>query len=115
MQPSTISSLKPVLLLAAVSLFWGLNWPGMKIILSELSVWWFRGICLIFGSSLLLSISALSGNRWLLRRNEIAPVLFCGTFAILGWMVFSAYGVSLMPAGSLASSTDSPPARNVAE
>ena len=23
----------------------------------------------------------------------------CGSFAILGWMVFSAYGVSLMPAG----------------
>lgn len=27
------------------------------------------------------------------------PVLTCGCFAILGWMVFSAYGVSLMPAG----------------
>lgn len=25
--------------------------------------------------------------------------MFCGSFAILGWMVFSAYGVSLMPAG----------------
>ena len=99
MQSPSPSRLKPFLLLAALTLFWGLNWPGMKIILSELSVWWFRGICLIIGSCLLLAISALSGNRWILRRNEIAPVLFCGSFAVFGWMVCSAYGVSMMPAG----------------
>lgn len=44
-------------------------------------------------------VSALSGNRCKLRRQEIGPVLLCGSFAILGWMVFSAYGVSQMPAG----------------
>jgi drug/metabolite transporter (DMT)-like permease len=93
------AALKPILLLAALSLFWGLNWPGIKIIVSELSVWWFRGSCLVVGGSLLLSFSVLSGNRWKLRKSELGPVAFCGTFAILGWMVFSAYGVSLMPAG----------------
>ena len=90
---------KPVLLLASLALFWGLNWPGMKIILGEMTVWWFRALCLIVGGAILLSLSALSGNRWRLRRDELAPVLLCGSFAILGWMVFSAYGVSLMPAG----------------
>jgi drug/metabolite transporter (DMT)-like permease len=99
MHSSTNSVLKPILLLGALTLFWGLNWPGMKIILSELTVWWFRGVCLIIGGCLLLTVSALSGNRWKLRRNEIRPVLFCGSFAVLGWMVCSAYGVSLMPAG----------------
>ena len=89
----------PVLLLASLSLFWGLNWPGMKIILSEMTVWWFRAMCLIVGGVILLSLSALSGNRWQLYRHEIRPVMFCGTFAVLGWMVCSAYGVSLMPAG----------------
>lgn len=92
-------ALKPVLLLAALSLFWGLNWPGMKIILAEMTVWWFRAMCLVVGGSILMSLSALSGNRCRLRRAEIGPVLLCGCFAILGWMVFSAYGVSLMPAG----------------
>ena len=91
--------IRPVLLLASLALFWGLNWPGMKIILAELSVWWFRALCLIVGGTILLSLSALSGNRWRLRRDELGPVLVCGSFAILGWMVFSAYGVSLMPAG----------------
>jgi drug/metabolite transporter (DMT)-like permease len=71
----------------------------MKIILSEVSVWWFRALCLMFGGSFLMLISALSGNRCRLYPGEIGPVLLCGSFAILGWMVFSAYGVSLMPAG----------------
>jgi drug/metabolite transporter (DMT)-like permease len=92
-------SFTPYLLLALLSLFWGLNWPGMKIILNELSVWWFRASCLVFGGTLLLSLSVLSGNRWKLRVAELKPIIFCGIFAILGWMVFSAYGVSLMPAG----------------
>lgn len=91
--------LAPILLLASLSLFWGLNWPGMKIILSEVTVWWFRAMCLVVGGFILLSVSALSGNRWRLYRREIKPVMFCGTFAVLGWMVCSAYGVSLMPAG----------------
>ena len=89
----------PILLLASLSLFWGLNWPGLKIVLAEMTVWWFRGLCLIVGGLILLSLSALSGQRWHLYRHEIKPVMFCGTFAVLGWMVCSAYGVSLMPAG----------------
>ena len=93
------STIAPYLLLASLSLFWGLNWPGMKIIISEVSVWWFRSLCLMFGGSFLMLISALSGNRCRLYFDELRPVLFCGSFAILGWMVFSAYGVSLMPAG----------------
>ncbi len=91
--------LTPLLLLASLSLFWGLNWPGMKIILAEVPVWWFRSICLLAGGSILLAVSAVSGKRWRLQRNEYRPVMLCGSFAILGWMVFSAYGVSLMPAG----------------
>ena len=98
MSPSSIS-LNAVLLLASLSLFWGLNWPGMKIILSEMTVWWFRAMCLVVGGLILMTLSALSGNRCRLQPGELKPVLLCGSFAILGWMVFSAYGVSLMPAG----------------
>ncbi len=80
-------------------MFWGLNWPGMKIILSEMTVWWFRAVCLLVGGGILMSLSALSGNRVRLRRGEFSRIAFCGCFAILGWMVCSAYGISLMPAG----------------
>jgi len=93
------TALLPYMLLASLSLFWGLNWPGMKIILSEVSVWWFRALCLIAGGSILITLSALSGNRCRLQRGELGQILLCGSFAILGWMVFSAYGVAQMPAG----------------
>ena len=93
------TALVPYLLLASLSLFWGLNWPGIKIIVSEVPVWWFRALCLLAGGSILMTLSALSGNRCRLQRGELGPILLCGSFAILGWMVFSAYGVSLMPAG----------------
>ena len=94
-------SLPPMgfLLLAGLSLFWGLNWPGMKIILSELPVWWFRASCVFIGGTSLLAISAASGNRVIMRRHEIAPLVTCALFNVLGWHLFSGYGVSLMPAG----------------
>ena len=97
--PIRFENFLPYLLLASLSLFWGLNWPGMKIILSEMTVWWFRALCLLAGGGLLMTLSALSGNRCRLEPGEIRPVILCGLFAILGWMVFSAYGVSQMPAG----------------
>lgn len=86
-------------LLAAVTLFWGANWPGMKIALSELPVWWFRAMCLWAGAIGLLAIARLSGNTLHMPRAEIVPLLLVSLFAMIGWQVCSAYGVSLMPAG----------------
>ncbi|MGI9317189.1 MAG: DMT family transporter [bacterium] len=96
---SGLVSITPYLLLAGVSIFWGLNWPGMKIILGEMTVWWFRGSCLVAGGGVLLALTAVSGNRWKIRLDEVPAVFFCSLFSILGWMIFSAYGVSKMPAG----------------
>jgi drug/metabolite transporter (DMT)-like permease len=86
-------------LLAAVTLFWGANWPGMKIALSEIPVWWFRAMCLWAGAIGLLAIARLSGNSLRMPRAEVAPLLLVSLFAMVGWQVCSAYGVSLMPAG----------------
>ena len=88
-----------IALLAGLSIFWGLNWPGMKITLAEVPVWWFRASCLIMGGTILLTVSALSGNRCKMRWSEVGSVASCSFFAIFLWMIFSAYGVSLMPAG----------------
>ncbi len=99
--PPTSSPLPTMgfVLLAGLSLFWGLNWPGLKIILSEVPVWWFRSSCLIVGGTALLAISFASGNRVAIRRAEIPPVLLCALFNICGWHMLSAYGVSHMAAG----------------
>ena len=86
-------------LLAAVTVFWGVNWPGMKIVLGEVSPWWFRTICLAVGGSALLAISGLSGNRLRVPASDLWPLMLCGVFNMVGWHLFSAYGLTLVPAG----------------
>ncbi len=71
----------------------------MKIILNELSVWWFRASCLLIGGLALLVISAAANNRWRIRRTELLPISLCALFNICAWNLLSAYGVSIMPAG----------------
>lgn len=86
-------------LLAAVTVFWGANWPSMKIVLGEISPWWFRTICLTCGGAALLAISRGSGNVLKISRYDIRPLLVCAVFNMVGWHLFSAYGLTLVPAG----------------
>ncbi len=86
-------------LLAGVTLFWGANWPGMKIALAELPVWWFRSMSVGAGALGLLVIARLSHGTLKVPWREVVPLAVCAMFAIMGWHVFAAYGVSMMPAG----------------
>ncbi len=86
-------------LLAALSLFWGMNWPGMKIALAELPVWWFRSMSVSAGAFGLLLIAYFTTGSIRLAKSEIMPLVICAVFNILGWHLFTGYGVSLMPAG----------------
>jgi len=86
-------------LLAALSLLWGGNWPAMKLALAEIEVWPFRSMCLIVGGTALLALSRLSGRSIRVPTREIRPLLICVVFNILGWHLFSGYGVSMMEAG----------------
>ncbi len=83
------------LLLAALSLFWGLNWPIMKVALGEIPVLPFRALCLLGSGPLLLAIAALRGDPMALRRHEVGPLLLAALLNVTLWHLFSAYGVSL--------------------
>ncbi len=97
--PSTPSKLTGYIMLASLGLFWGLNWPGMKIALEELPVWWFRSLSVGGGAAGLLLIAWISGQRLRPSRAEFWPLTLCAVFSILGWHIFTAYGVSMMAAG----------------
>ena len=88
-----------LLLIAGLTLVWGCNWPFIKIALSEAPVWWFRAGCVIAGGGGLLAISALSGARLRPRAKEVPKLIGCSVFAIIGWHVFTGYGVANMGAG----------------
>ena len=87
------------LLLAGLGIFWGLNWPFMKIALSEIPVWPFRSICLIVGGGALLTLARLAGQPIRVPTAELRPMLICALFNVIGWHMCSGYGVSLMEAG----------------
>jgi drug/metabolite transporter (DMT)-like permease len=94
-QPAAVA----YVLLAALSLFWGLNWPVMKVVLGEIPVLPFRALCLLASGPVLLAIAALRGDQLALKRHEVAPLLLAALLNVTLWHVFSAYGVSLMAAG----------------
>jgi drug/metabolite transporter (DMT)-like permease len=99
--PTAVRQATPTayVLLAALSLFWGLNWPVMKVVLGEIPVLPFRALCLLGSGPLLLAIAALRGDPMALRRHEIGPLILAALLNVTLWHLFSAYGVSLMAAG----------------
>lgn len=88
-----------IVLLGALTLFWGANWPFMKMALNEIPVWWFRTICLFVGGISLVLIAQFSRQVVWLQRYEIRPLMLCAVLNVIGWHLCSAYGVTLMPAG----------------
>jgi drug/metabolite transporter (DMT)-like permease len=92
-------ALGALLLLAATSLFWGLNWPVMKLALAGIPVLPFRALCLLAAGPAMLAIAWLRGDRLRLPPRELRQVVVAALFNITLWHLFTGYGVSLMPAG----------------
>lgn len=88
-----------LLILAATSLFWGLNWPVMKVALSGIPVLPFRAICLAIAGPAMLAFAALRGDRLIPPPREFAWLLLAAFFNVTLWHLFTGYGVSLMAAG----------------
>jgi drug/metabolite transporter (DMT)-like permease len=88
-----------LLLLAMTSLFWGLNWPVMKVALSGIPVLPFRAICLLLAGPTMLAIARLRGDSLSLSRGEAPRLMLAAFFNVTLWHLFTAYGVSMMAAG----------------
>lgn len=97
--PAAAADRVGLLLLASITLFWGVNWPAMKIAVAEVPVWTFRTICLLVGGLGLLAISRAAGLSLRIPRRRLGPLVAVSLLNITGWHVFSAYGVLHMEAG----------------
>jgi drug/metabolite transporter (DMT)-like permease len=82
-----------VALLIALTITWGLNWPMMKLALSEVPPWTFRTLCLMVGGSVLLALSRASGGPTGIPRQRLPALLLVALFNITGWHLFSAYAL----------------------
>jgi drug/metabolite transporter (DMT)-like permease len=87
------------ILLASITVVWGLNWPVMKVALNAIPVLPFRALCLAVSGPTLLAIAAAWGTSIVVPRREILPLLLAALFNITLWHIFTGYGVLEMPAG----------------
>ncbi len=88
-----------LVLLAMLSLAWGLNWPIMKVALSEIPPWTFRTICTFGGAAGLFALCRLAGIRLAVPRGRRAVLVVAAILNVTGWVVLSALGLMVMAAG----------------
>jgi len=89
-------------LLVGLTLGWGINWPIMKIILSEMEPMRFRTLCLVFGALGLFVLARASGLRLDVPRGQWPRVIAVGLVYMAGWNICAVYGVRLMASGRAA-------------
>ncbi|HLW27292.1 MAG TPA: DMT family transporter [Kiloniellales bacterium] len=98
-RPQADSHATGYLLLLALGLCWGVNWPAMKLSVGVMPVWDFRAACLTFGAAMTLLLARAYGASLHVPRRELLPLFLCATFSIAGWQILTAYALTLMDAG----------------
>jgi drug/metabolite transporter (DMT)-like permease len=87
-----------ILLLIALTVTWGLNWPMMKLALQEVQPWAFRSLCLMVGGFSLLALTRASGAPVRFPSARLGPLALVAVFNITAWHLLSAY--ALLKTGS---------------
>jgi len=81
---------------------WGINWPMMKIALGEIPPWTFRAASVYGAGVTLLLLAWARGERVALPWRKVAPLCLVGAFAVTGWHMLTAYGITAMGSGRAA-------------
>ncbi|HYF87504.1 DMT family transporter [Azospirillum sp.] len=84
------------LLIVAISLFWGMNWPAVKTILTQMPIFSLRAIGFTAGAVLLLGAARLAGHRLRVERAEWPALAAAGLCNVLVFNLCTALGQSLM-------------------
>ena len=96
---SALLTRRQALLLVALTLMWGCNWPMMKFSLREVPPLTFRALTMTGGVLLMAAWFALRGTSLALPRTQIARVLALAVPNIIGWHFASIIGLSQLAAG----------------
>jgi drug/metabolite transporter (DMT)-like permease len=89
-------------LLIGLTVGWGLNWPAMKLVLSEMAPLHFRTLCLLLGAAGLLSLAWAGGRRIRVPEGQWGRLVAMALFTMSGWNIFAIYGISLLASGRAA-------------
>jgi drug/metabolite transporter (DMT)-like permease len=91
-----------LVLLALVTVAWGLSWPAIKVVLAEVPPLTFRAICLVVGGAGLLGLARLAGQSLHVPARAWGRLLAIAACNIVGWNTFKIYGIAHLPAGRAA-------------
>lgn len=87
------------LLLATLTLGWGMNWPMIKMAVTDIPIWTFRALCTLVGAAGIFAIARFGGHSLRVPRAEWKLILLMSLFNVTLWNVLVTYGIRLMPAG----------------
>jgi drug/metabolite transporter (DMT)-like permease len=90
---------RELFLFTAVALLWGLNWPMMKMALSELDFWVFRTWCISAGFLWFLAYHLKTKTTFAIPREHWSRLAVCALCNVAGWNLLSASGLSMLPSG----------------
>lgn len=91
-----------LVLLALVSVAWGLSWASIKIVLAEVPPLTFRAICLVVGGAGMLALARLAGQSLRVPARAWGRLLAIAACNIVGWNTFKIYGIANLPSGRAA-------------
>ncbi|MDH3695250.1 MAG: DMT family transporter [Gammaproteobacteria bacterium] len=83
---------KALLLVLAIGVLWGLNWPAVKIILGEVPPLTLRAVGFSISAILLYLAARFMGQSLLPPPNERLPLAIAGWLTILGFNSLTAFG-----------------------
>lgn len=86
-----------VLLVAVLG--WGLTWPANKVILESMSPFWLAALRSALAALMLLVISLPGGRLAIPPRADLPILLSITLLHMVGFSVFAAVGLSLVPVG----------------
>lgn len=91
---------RQILLLALLSLFWGVNWPIMKLALGQVTPLYYRTITMAGGAFILACwLTIYKGRSLKLNKSDSIKIALLTIPNMIFWHVFSIYGVSELASG----------------
>ncbi len=88
-----------LIILAFVTLFWGLNWPVMKVVLGFMDPWTFRTIVVPTAGIILLILARSQRLPTSVPVGMRLPLIMTSLFNVTGWHVFSAWSLTELSSG----------------
>jgi drug/metabolite transporter (DMT)-like permease len=84
------------------ALFWGLNWPAVKILLEGASPWTLRSVGLSLGGALLALVTLAAGQSLALPRRYWPDIIIAGLLSIACFNICAVFAQLVMPASRAA-------------